>query len=112
MASGATGKYTEDSLKQAVDAVHDGKLSLRKASLQFGVPKSTLSLYVNGKLTFGARRGPASVLTQEEERQIVEYATHMGQIGYGCTCEQVLDIVAKIVKKDGRPNPFVNGRPG
>ena len=31
MASGATGKYTEDSLKQAVDAVHDGKLSLRKS---------------------------------------------------------------------------------
>ena len=57
MASGTTGKYTEDTLKQAVDAVHDNKLSLRKASLQFGVPKSTLSLYVNGKLTFGSRYG-------------------------------------------------------
>ena len=43
------------------------------------------------KLTFGS---PASVLTQEEEKQLVEYATHMGQIGYRCTHEKVLGIVA------------------
>ena len=97
-------------LKQAVDAVHDTKLSLRKALLQFVVPKSTLSLYVNGKVMFGSRCGPT--LTQEEEKQLVESATHLGHIGYGCTHEQILDIVAKIVEKNGRPNPFINGRPG
>lgn len=111
MASGKQS-YTEESLKQAVKDVSEGKLSLRKASLHFGVPKSTLSLYVNGKLEFGGRPGPASVLTKEEEEKLVEYAVHMAQIGYGCTKEQVLNIVAQIVAKDGRPNPFVNGRPG
>ena len=35
----------------------------------------------------------------------------MAEIGYGCTRDQVLNVVAKIVQ-DGRPNRFVNGRPG
>ena len=61
------------------------------------------------KLTFGS---PASVLTQKEEKQLVEYATHMGQIGNGCTHEKVPGIVSDIVNKDGHPNPFLNARPG
>ena len=67
---------------------------------------------MNGKLQFGGRPGPASVLTPEEERKLVDYAVHMAQIGYGCTREQILNIVAQIVAEDGRQNPFINGRPG
>lgn len=69
-------------------------------------------MYVAGKLELGAKRGPASILSAEEEQRLVDYAVHMGQIGYGCTRDQIFDIVAKIVSKDGRDNPFVNGRPG
>ena len=36
----------------------------------------------------------------------------MSRIGYGRTKEQILDVVQALVKKDGRPNPFTNGRPG
>ena len=75
-------------------------------------PKSTLSLYANGKLQFGGRPGPASILTPAEEQRLVNYAVHMAQIGYGYTRDQILNIVAKIVAKDGRKNPFVDGRPG
>ena len=82
------------------------------AARQYGIPKSTLSLYVSGKLQIGARWGPASILSPEKEQRIVDYAVHMGEIGYGRTHEQILDIVAAIVSKDGRPNPFVNGRRG
>ena len=107
-----TNRYIEDTLKLAVEDVREKKISLRKASLRYGIPKITLSLYVNEKLEFGSRRGPASVLTREEESKIVEYAVHMAEIGYGCTRDQVLDVVAKIVLKDGRSHPFTNGRPG
>lgn len=94
-----TSHYTEDSLHLAIQDVCCSKLSLRKAALQYGIPKSTLS----GKLQIGARRGPASILSAEEEQRIVDYAVHMGQIGYGRTREQIFDIVAAIVSKDGRP---------
>ena len=101
----------QDIVEEAIKRVKEKEITLRKASLQYGIPKSTLSLYVNEKLQPGSRRGPASILTQEEEEKLVEYAAHMAQIGYGCTREQILDIVVKIVAKDGRVNPFTNGRP-
>ena len=98
--------YTEDSLHHAIADVRCNKLSLRKAAQQYGIPKSSLSLYVSGKLQIGARRGPASILSAEEEQRIVDYTVHMGQIGYGRTCEQILNIVAEIVSKDRCPNPL------
>ena len=107
-----TSHYTEDSLQLAIQDVRCSKPSLRMAARQYGIPKSTLSLHVSGKLQIGARCGPASILSPEEEQRFVDYALHMGEIGYGHTCEQIIDIVAAIVSKDGRPNPFVNGRPG
>ena len=111
--SHTSSKYTEETLCLAVEDVRHGKISLRKAATQYGIPKSTLSMYVSGKLQIGAaRRGPASILTVEEEQKLVEYVVHMGKIGYGRTRDQVFDIVAEIVSKDGRTNPFVNGRPG
>lgn len=112
MNTGKASQYTEETLARAIEEVRANKLSLRKAALQYGVPKSTLSMYVAGKLELGAKRGPASILSAEEEQRLVDYAVHMGQIGYGCTRDQIFDIVAKIVSKDGRDNPFVNGRPG
>ena len=102
-----TSHYTEDSLQLAIQDVRCSKLSLRMAARQYGI-----SLYVSGKLQIGARRSPASILSPEEEQRIIDYAVHMGETGYGHTREQIFDIVAAIVSKDGRPNCFVNGRPG
>ena len=107
-----TSHFTEDSLQLAIQDVRCSKLSLRMAARQYGILKSTLSLYVSGKLQIGVRRSPASILSPEEEQRIVDYVIHMGEIGYGRTREQIFDIVAAIVSKDGRPNCFVNGRPG
>ena len=36
----------------------------------------------------------------------MEYATHLSQICYACTREQILDIVEKIVERNGGPNPL------
>ena len=92
-----TSHYTEDSLQLAIQDVRCSKLSLRMAARQYGILKSRLSLYVSGKLQIGARRGPASILSPEEEQRIVDYAVHTGEIGYGRTREQIFDIVAAIV---------------
>ena len=112
MASASGPTYTKESVLLAVEDVRSNKLTVRKAAQQYGIPKSTLALYVSGKLQTGVRPGPASILSPEEEQRIIDYAVHMGQIGYGRTREQIFDIVAKIMTKDGRPNPFVDGKPG
>ena len=36
----------------------------------------------------------------------------MSHIGYGCTKQQVQNMVQAIIEKDGRSNPFTNNRPG
>ena len=64
-------QWTQENLVNAIEEVRHNKLSLGKAAFQYGIPKSTLSLYVAGKLAIGAKRGPASVLTTEEEKKLV-----------------------------------------
>ena len=56
--------------------------------------------------------GQVPILSPDEEKALVEYVLHMSRIGYGRTKEQLQDIVQEILKKDGRPNPFKNDRPG
>ena len=51
-------------------------------------------------------------MTTAEEEKLVQYVVEMSRIGYGCTKQQVQDMVQAIIEKDGRPNPFTNDRPG
>ena len=54
-------RYTEDTLKLAVEDVRENRLTLRKASLHYGVPKSTLKAQVwiktRSSLSINTRRG-------------------------------------------------------
>ena len=92
--------------------VKEEGLSLRKAGELYGVPKSTLSDYVQGKVEVGRRRGPPTILSNAEENMLVDWAIEMSKIGYGRTRQQVCEIVKQILDKDGRPNPFPDNRPG
>ena len=56
-------------------------MSLREASLKYGIPKSTLYDHYSGKVT------------KAEEGMLEEWAISMSKIGYGCTREQVIEIV-------------------
>ena len=42
-------KWNEETLK-AIEEIQQGKLSYRKAETKYGMPKSTLSDYVSGKV--------------------------------------------------------------
>lgn len=112
MAKGHTRSWSQDDLINAVHDIREKKISYREAEAAYGIPKSTLYDYSTGKVEFGARPGPLSILTAAEEQIIVEYAIEMSRIGYGKTREQILEMVKKIIDKDGRPNPFKDNMPG
>lgn len=56
----------------AVDNVKAGILSVRKAFAHFGVPKSTISDRVTGKVASGAKPGRSTVFPMEFENDLAE----------------------------------------
>ena len=57
------------------------------------------------------RHGPSSVLTEEEESELVSWVVKMAEIRYGQTRIQVTEMV-KTIDQTGRPNPFQDNRLG
>ena len=106
-----SGGSREDAILSAVEDIHSGKCSFRKAELKYGIPRSTLNDYTTGKVEVGKRQGPPPVLRKDEEQCLVNWAIEMNKIGYGQTRRQVCEMVKKILDKDGRPNPFKDNRP-
>ena len=56
----------DGNIQKAMAAVDKGE-SIRTAAIKFNVPRSTLHDRVTGKVKMGARRGPPSYLTIEED---------------------------------------------
>ena len=105
-------KWKQEDLVRALEDIECNKISFRHAAAKYDIPKSTLCDYVSGKVEVGRKPGPPSVLSIAEEKKLVEYAIEMSRIGYGRTKQQILETVQKILKKDGRENPFRDDKPG
>lgn len=71
-------------------------MSLRKASMQYGVPVMTIYDHIAGKVEDGARPGRPTVLSREIERKIVDKIKNAAKQGFGITRrllrEKVLDL--------------------
>jgi transposase len=89
-------RYNEDQLIRAYEAVNDGA-SIRAAAEQYGVPRSTLSDYVSGKIPFGKRSGPERYLSDEEEKELVHFICQSAKMGYAKTRKEILSIVEKVL---------------
>ncbi len=81
-------------MHQALLMVKDEKMALRKASLKYGIPKSTLFDHYSGKVK-GCKRGPSTVV---EEDKLAQWAINMSEIDYGYTREQVIEMVKTILE--------------
>lgn len=97
LASPIKFKSREERLQLAVDAMHRTKLSLRKAELLFGVPKSTLEGRVKG-----ATR-PAHIahqsqqkLTPAQEKVLVAWVRHLSRRAIPLTRTSLRDTASAI----------------
>ena len=104
-------QYDPTVINHAVQLVTDGSLSLSQAAKSFNIPKTTLHDRVHHKYTTAAV-GAKPVLNEAEEARVVGWALHMSKIGYGRTRQELCTVIKKILDADGRPNPFVDNRPG
>ncbi len=88
---------------------------VRRAALEYGIPRTTLQDRHLGKVQHGTKPGPAPYLTNTEEAELSEF---IGQIGYGKNGKQIKGIaesVAQTLKKsrisDGWFRRFMDRQP-
>ena len=90
--------YSDQKLVSAVKAVQQGEMSIRRASEEYGVPRSTLQDKVSGKSGLSARPGShRRLLSDEEERSLADFICSCASIGYAKSRKEVLAIVQQIV---------------
>ena len=98
---GSYGNWMSLSMKKAMAAVEKGELTLRKASIQCSVPKSTLHDCLTGKISFNARAGPMPYLTHSEEDELASFLVYTAKIEYPFTRKRVLYLVQQMVEDKG-----------
>ena len=100
-------QWTKEDMENAVEDVEDNCFSIRASARKWGIPVSSLSYWLSG-LTTTKTRGPPTILSLEEELEVVEWCKDLAQLGRGLEVIQLKSHVAQIFQT--RPNPFKNGR--
>ena len=86
-------KYTAEALRRAVGAVKRKELSLRQASLEYGVPVTT----IHDNKTPQVPRGRRTDVKTEDEDALVEYCLYMANQGIPVSRTILRHKVAEVV---------------
>ena len=103
-------KFSEEDFKNAIAEIKNG-CSIRKASKDFGIPKTTLCRTIrSGKIKKFQRK---TILTSKEENCVIEWVKECAQRGFGKTGDQIREAVKQVLDKAGRRvKTFTCNRPG
>ena len=97
------------SMSHAIKAVVEEGMSIRRAALKYGIPKSTLGDRVSGRVLPGCTSGPPKVLTDREEDELVQFLLDCASIGYGKTRKDVMNLVDQFLVYREVNKPVSNG---
>ena len=101
-------KHDVQLLVNAVNAVHRG-VPICAAARMFGLPKTMVQDAVRGGIK--ECKGPEPILLPHIEERIVSWVSHMADIEYGQTKNDILDKVQVLVNTLGLKTPQENGCP-
>ena len=90
-------------------AAVDGGMNMHKAAQLYHIPYSSFREWCYSVRT-SRKRGPPTVLTPSEEKQLVDYCIRMCEMGQGLTPSALKLKVYDITKS--RATPFRDGIPG
>ena len=88
------GGYGSGNMKEALEAVLVGRMSVHKAAEEHGVPRSTLHDRVTGKAAPNARSGAKRYL---REAALVDFLIGWASVGYAKSCKDVMALIQQIV---------------
>ena len=83
-------------------------MSVRKASDEYGILRSTLHNKVSQKVPLNTLSGVKGLLTNNEETSLVEFLIGCASVGYAKSCNDVLAIAQQIVNAhQTKPNGII-----
>ncbi|KAI5068920.1 hypothetical protein GOP47_0015221 [Adiantum capillus-veneris] len=88
---------------------HDGGMSLRECSHQFGMSVNAIKAWMEGR-TKTKRKGPTTIIPPLEEKALVNWEFQMQDAAHGVTLGSLKLKVAELCQM--RATPFTNGVPG
>ena len=103
--------WTKESMIAAVKCVEDG-MGVREASRLYNLPYETLRRRTTHVVSLECTPGPSTVLTHDEEEQLVSYLIKMSDMGFGLSRDDVMITAFRIAESSGRKHPFSNGSAG
>jgi hypothetical protein len=86
----------------------DPILSVRRVALEHGIAEQTLCDAVN-RGGVPKRPGPPTILTANEENELVGYCLNMQKMGFGLIKAAVNTMIMQILAANNRTHPFKNG---
>jgi hypothetical protein len=102
--------YSPGAVDRAVEAVKSGRLSIRKASVEFGVPRATINDHVQSA-DINERMGRPPVLSDEEESHIIVHIQVMADWGFPFSAESLCYFVQAYLNKKGATTRFTDNLP-
>ena len=81
--------WSENSLEKAIETIQEKKMSLRRAALEFQIPRATLSEWKRNLRKYKGKGIHKIVLTENEEKEVLNWINKMQEIGI-CVGKQVL----------------------
>ncbi len=96
--------WSQESMELALRDVTNGAMAVRRAALEYSVPKSTLSDRVTGRVRPGAHSGAPRYLEgeeeeEEEEEEIVQWISGCAEVGCAKSIREVQAVVSAIVAR-------------
>ena len=77
-------------MTNAISAVAQEEMSVRRAAETCGIPKSTLGDCISARIVHGASSGASRFLTDDEEEELVAFILGCSSIGYSKTIIEIL----------------------
>ena len=103
-------RYTQEQVETAVELVKSKQMSLNGASKAFGIPYATLGDKVRGRRPM--QPAPKTVLSEDEEKKLVQWLIELSHRGFGLTKDDVKDMVKTILDARGAKTVLRDNRPG
>ena len=87
--------WTKQDMLVAIDEIEFKGYSIHASTKKHGIAASNIHYWING-LTNTKRRVHVTVMTEEEEDEVVEWCKEMAQLGHGLEIIQLKSTVAQI----------------